>query len=291
MVYYIKEEKEGGVFLSSEAYEMLALFMRYVFVLIGAVIVWRSFRWLSRDNRAYHREMRSLPDAGLVGEVVNLTTGEAQPLPREGVMGASRACDIRLKGEGILSRHARFEFTPGKGLKIIPTGKAHVLLGGVQLTQPGYAIHGTMLQMGENMLRVRLFAGLDVPQHPAYPEPDAVLESGVYLAPWEGQEASAPAFPSMEMAEPEQDAFMPYSVASVPPGAPVEPLTSQHYDGNYTDAGEMTWQYAYSLEDLRSAMDQNEWRQIQPTGEVPDGEEALPYESPLPHRRRRKRRG
>ena len=32
--------------MSDQAYELLALLMRYVFVLIGLLIVWRAFRWM-----------------------------------------------------------------------------------------------------------------------------------------------------------------------------------------------------------------------------------------------------
>jgi hypothetical protein len=60
--------------MSGEAYEILALLMRYVFALIGALIVFRSFIWLRKDARAYRKEMKTLPDAGLVGEIVDLDT-------------------------------------------------------------------------------------------------------------------------------------------------------------------------------------------------------------------------
>ena len=105
--------------MSGEAYEILALLMRYVFALIGALIVFRSFIWLRKDARAYRKEMKTLPDAGLVGEIVDLNTGKAQPLPREGVIGSARECDIRVKGDGVLRRHARLEFTEGKGKTIL----------------------------------------------------------------------------------------------------------------------------------------------------------------------------
>ena len=66
--------------MAGEAYEILALLMRYVFVLIGALVLLRAYRWMRRDARNYRREMRTLPDAGLVGEIVDLRTGKSQPL-------------------------------------------------------------------------------------------------------------------------------------------------------------------------------------------------------------------
>ena len=272
--------------MSSEAYEILALLMRYVFVIIGLIIVWRSFRWLRRDARSYQKEMRSLPDAGLIGEIVNLTTGQAQPLPHEGLIGASRECHIRLKGAGIARSHARFEFEEGKGLRIIPIRQNRVLLSGVQVRSQGYALHGTQLQIGDALLRVRLFAGLKVPYPAAYPEPDGILDSGAYLESWTGGEEGAGELPVYYLPQENQEEdFVPYETGTVPPGAPIE-----DYEGHYTEDGQMTWQYAYSLDELRSAMDQKQWQQMQPEDTAPDEAEGLPYRSPLPRRRRRERR-
>ena len=274
--------------MSSEAYELLSMLMRYVFVLIGMLIVWRSYRWLRRDAKAYKKEMRSLPDAGLVGEIVNLKTGEAQPLPREGTIGSSRDCDIRVKESGVKRQHARFEFEDGKGLKIIPVRRSAMLLSGVEMNGPGHALHGTQLQIGNTLLRVRLFAGLKVPKPLAYPAPDAVLSSDVCLEPWEGPEEQGPVFPDYSMVTNNQNEdFVPYSAASIPQGAPIDP---EKLDGGFTDDEQMTWQYAYSQDELRGAMQAQQWQQNQPAGQVPDTEEeGIPYQSPVPRRRRRRR--
>ena len=294
MVYYSEREKRReGEKVSAEAYELLSMLMRYVFVLIGALIVWRSYRWLRRDAKTYQRQMRSLPDAGLVGEMVNLNTGTAQPLPREGTIGSSRECDIRVKDSAAKRQHARFEFEEGKGLKIIPGRRSPMLLSGIEMNGPGYALHGTQLQIGSTMLRVRLFAGLKVPQPAAYPDPDAVLSSDVYLEPWDGEGEASPVFPDLSVvSNTQEEDYVPYSTASVPQGAPLEPASmKQEYDGHYTDDGQMTWQYAYSLDELRSAMQSEQWQQAQPTDQIPDTEEqGLPYQSPLQPRRKRRSR-
>lgn len=251
--------------MPSEAYELLALLMRYVFVFLGALILWRAYRWLRRDARTYKREMRSLPDAGLVGEIVDLKTGESQPLPREGIMGSARDCDIRVRGVGVRRRHALFAFEDGKGLRVTPQRGSSVLMAGVELSGPAHALHGTQLQLGDALLRVRLFAGLKVP-HPAQFQADLVREEGED-APWEEMEETPPPFAPVETFdgdEPPQD---------MPPA----------YAGNYTEDGQMTWQYAaYPLEELRRAEEQME-QGVQAEGE----DEALPYESPLPRRKRR----
>ncbi|MBR4359747.1 MAG: hypothetical protein IKP32_03935 [Clostridia bacterium] len=265
--------------MSEGAFELLALLMRYVYVLIGVLILWRALRWMRRDAKAYKKEMKSLPDAGLVGEMVNLKTGQAQPLPREGIIGSSRACDIRVKSAGVRRIHARFEFMEGKGLCVVPCWRCRVILSGTEVKGRGYALHGTQLQLGGAQLRVRLFAGLKIP-HPAYPE-DVPPQQEVAVMPW-SEVSQLPLFP-MPADSLDQDGeadYMPYSAASLPvaPEAPM-PYPPADYEGNYTEDGQMTWQYAYSLEELRQA--QENYNQ--------QNDEAVPYQSPLPRRRRRSR--
>lgn len=268
--------------MSSEVYEILALLMRYVFSLIGLLIVWRSFLWLRRDAKAYRREMRSLPDAGLVGEMVNLMTGEAQPLPREGTIGSSRGCDICVKGEGIQRTHARFEFEAGKGLRILPVRRSQVLLGGVLLRGAGYALHGTQLQVGNTILRVRLFAGLDVPHPAMYQEPDEVWDADVSLPFWRWEDQG------LEQLPPVPNPPLVQEMEDMPPCETMFMPPDTRYDGNYTEDGQMTWQYAYSLDDLQEEMARQHWQQMQPPEGSPD-EEGVPYTSPVPRRRRRDR--
>ena len=49
----------------------------------------------------------------------------------------------------------------------------------------------------------------------------------------------------------------------------------------------MTWQYAYSLEDLRKAQEEAARQQSESLKTDLEEDEALPYESPVPRRRRR----
>lgn len=53
--------------MPSNVYEILALTLRYWFVLLGVVIVLRTFSWLRHDRKEKHRRLRELPDAGTVG--------------------------------------------------------------------------------------------------------------------------------------------------------------------------------------------------------------------------------
>ena len=156
--------------MAGSGYEIFALLMRYVFVALGALILLRAFLWLRKDARAYRGEIKNLPDAGLVGEMVDIYTGSRYPLPREGVLGSGHSCDIRIRG-GMLDRRAlRFLFVDGKGLSVTAQGRQQVALDGQVLRGTGYALHGTQLEVGGVTLRVRLFAGLNVPRRVLYDE-------------------------------------------------------------------------------------------------------------------------
>ena len=170
--------------MASEGYELLALFMRYVFVALGALIVWHAFRWMRKDAKAYKRQMKRLPDAGLVGEIVNLNTGERLPLPREGVMGAARSCDVRVKGSGVARKHVLFSFEEGKGLCMTPFGRRRFVMEETEMAGPAYALHGTVVCLGDVPLRVRLFAGIDAP-HPMAYEPDEAAFEEEFPEAWE----------------------------------------------------------------------------------------------------------
>lgn len=248
--------------MSGELYEVISMLMRYVFVFLGVLILFRAYRWLRRDARRYQREMKSLPDAGLVGEIVDLQRMESQPLPREGTIGSGRDCDIRLKYPGVKRCHALFAFEEGKGIRIAPRHRHLLFMEGIEVGSAGYALHGTQLQIGDAMIRVRLFAGLNVP-HPAQfaqeipsaYESFAETEEETPLAPFE----------------------MPYGYG-LDVSYQDETQENMGYAGEYNDSGEMTWQFAaYPLDELRKA--QQEMMND-------EEEEGIAYQSPLPRRRR-----
>lgn len=152
----------GGEALAPELYELIAMGMRYWFVLLALLIALYCWRWLRADRKDYLDALALLPDAGLVGELVDLYTGENFPLNREGTLGSARSCDIRILG--LHKREAVFEFEDGKGVKVIPLRSAQkFMLDGVSAPKGGHALHGTRIAIGERLFRVRLFAGLDVP--------------------------------------------------------------------------------------------------------------------------------
>ena len=160
--------------MAPDTYEILSLFMRYVFVLMGFIILWRAYRGLRKDQRYYRSEMKRLPDAGFVGEMVDLDSEQVFPLPREGVIGSGRQADIVVNGRGARRRMADLTFVDGKGLRIQPLCRGRFYLDGEAFTRPVYALHGSVLRIQNTYFKVRLFAGLEVPERtaPVLPVPE-----------------------------------------------------------------------------------------------------------------------
>ena len=153
-------------------YEILSLGFRYWFTLLGVLIVWRSFRWLRHDRAEKHRRIRQLPDAGTIGEMVvlegndELPEGTTIPVPWEGVLGFVRICDMVLPVSGVARQHADFSFRNGDGLMVVPRHGCVVEIDGEKITGRKAAKvhtmhHGSCLRIGEALLRLRVFMGLE----------------------------------------------------------------------------------------------------------------------------------
>ncbi len=165
--------------MPAQAYEVVAMGARYWFAFLGVVIVWRSFMWLRKDAKIRRRRLKQLPDAGLVGELVVLAGSDALPpgtvipLPREGSLGSLRSCDVSLPCSGVASRHGDFRFESGVGLILTPAPQLNFMVDGVE-PEPGQREwvmhHGSRLVIGDALVRLRLFMGLETARSAAFQE-------------------------------------------------------------------------------------------------------------------------
>lgn len=296
--------------MPSEVFELISQGLRYWFVFLGIMIVWRTLKWALQDHRMYRRILKSLPDAGLIGEVVNLNSGESQPMPREGVIGSNKSCDIRFTG--IRSRELEYAFVEGRGVEIIPAHRQHeILLNGEELGAKAFASHGSRLSLPGYSLRFRLFSGLNAPEaayETAY-QPD---ENG-----WHAPEGNADELISAGMLPPDQlpnlrDNYMPPAQPRpAPSNQPYDkPVESYQYDSYafqqpvhaQTQPGpsqapqaqqppdqawnpEMTWQYAVPPPEVFfAAAAENHYQPSQPLWEQEYNQEPA-----QPRKRRSKR--
>ncbi len=200
-------------------YELLALGLRYWFVLLLLLTLLRAVYLMWSENRAYQKALRRLPDAGTIGEVVDLQSGKSQPLPREGLLGSGRGCDIRFPR--LHRREMEFVFRPGLGLKLIPIHRKHQsILDGEPLNKAdSYALHGTILEIHGHSLRFRLFAGLDLPNREPFMEEGEALYTDGPSSPWE---APLPYTPPDQGAAPDAFEEVPFTL----PGEYLTPPTN-----------------------------------------------------------------
>lgn len=181
--------------------------MRYFFTLLGVMIVWRAFSWLRKDRKLKHRRLKQLPDAGTIGIFTvlegskQLRAGEAIPVPHEGTLGYLRTCDVVVPVDDVATLHLDFTFVDGKGLYIYPFRGCEATVDGCPLTsrresQRHPMQHGSILEIGQAVLQLGVFAGLNVqeahfmPAYPEYPEEDELLPE----QPWQPQPPVQPPY-------------------------------------------------------------------------------------------------
>ena len=150
--------------MTREGYEVLALVMRYVFVLLGAWIVVRAFLWLRRDHRALMREMKAHPNPGQIGELADVKTDKRWPVCQEGLIGSAGKCDICVKKQGLRRLHATYRYVPGKGVLVTPIRRAPLTVDEVRPGRSALALSGSVLRAGDAVLRFHLDPSTGVPE-------------------------------------------------------------------------------------------------------------------------------
>lgn len=87
------------------------------------------------------------------------------PITWEGMLGASRQCDICLPVDRVASRHADYEFRSGTGLILVPRHHQTLNIDGESIRNRRDAIahpmqHGSVVEVGSARLVFRAFKGL-----------------------------------------------------------------------------------------------------------------------------------
>ncbi|MCH5286051.1 MAG: hypothetical protein J1E43_01395 [Christensenellaceae bacterium] len=225
--------------MPQDIYSVAALACRYWFAFLGVLIVWRSFSWLRKDRRLKHKRLKTLPDAGMIGELVVLQGSDSLPedsflpVPREGVLGYLRTCDVVVPIDGVARQHLDFVFIDGQGLVVTPRRGCSCMVDGELIADRRDARafpmrHNSLLSVGDAMLKLRLFAGLDAPYAmdymPDLPEQEPPQEEAMpgYAPPYNG----AP-YPPQETYFPPQDAWP--EPPAYPP-APQQPINRRYHD-------------------------------------------------------------
>ena len=103
--------------MSANAYEILALAMRYVFAGLMLLIVLRAWRITSIDSRRARKLRRLSPQTGIIGEMLVMDGGERAkpgmryPVTLEGSIGSAKTADVRVRHSSVRRRHAYYLMT------------------------------------------------------------------------------------------------------------------------------------------------------------------------------------
>ena len=205
--------------MSQETYNAVFLASHWLFVFFALMLLLFAFSWHHADRKERKDRFKNLPGAGTIGELVVLSGSNELPpdtwfpVPREGILGSLRSCDLVVPCPGVRSQHLDFSWQDGTGLLIRPRVGCEVLVDGVPVSRRGaYAdtplLHGSVLQIGSAVLRLQLFSALSHTNRPFVPQ-TPVPGSG--LAQW---------FPPVPPVQPPvQD---PYTSAPAYPAPPVQ---------------------------------------------------------------------
>ena len=109
--------------MNENAYELVALAMRYFFAAMMVLIVLRAGRGALVDSRRAAKLRRLSPSTGITGELIvtegdgKIRRGTRYPVIQEGIIGSSRKADISVRHPAVRRRHAYFQLTK-EGLRI-----------------------------------------------------------------------------------------------------------------------------------------------------------------------------
>ena len=158
--------------MSPQLFTSLYGISRWLFAFFALFLFFFALSWLRAERKKHHDRFRSLPGAGTVGEMIVLSGGSQLPentwfpVPREGVLGSLRTCDLVVPCKGVRTRHLDFSWQDGTGLLLRPRPGCEFLIDGVPVEGAADAlsmplVHGSTLQVGSAVLRLQVFAALD----------------------------------------------------------------------------------------------------------------------------------
>lgn len=155
--------------MQTSTYTIMALAMRYFFIIVSILIVIRAYMWLFQNRRARLQQTRHVQGRGAAGEFVveegndTLKPGHTLLIPWEGSIGASQGCDIILHGKAIAREHAYVFYEKKQGLRLECASLRWCEVDGkvIESRHPAILHEGSLVKIGEIVLRVHLF--LDAP--------------------------------------------------------------------------------------------------------------------------------
>ena len=154
--------------MSANAYELLALCMRYVFAALMVLILVRAWRITLVDGHRATKLRRLSPETGIIGEFLVMDghersrNGMRYPVILEGSIGSGRRADIRLRSSSVKSSHAVFHMTED-GLYIRGRARCKLRDGFGRSVKELTLRDGDLITIGSVRLML-VFSGTDAPR-------------------------------------------------------------------------------------------------------------------------------
>ena len=208
--------------MTPEIYSVVSLASRWLFAFFALMLLFFSFSWHRKEKKTRRERFKNLPGAGTVGELVvlsgcdELPPGTWFPVPREGILGSLRSCDLVVPCTGVRSQHLDFSWQDGVGLLIRPRIGCEAMIDSVPVSRRGInsdvpLLHGSVLQVGSAVLRLQLFAALSHTNQTFTPQvPSPSQGPGSWAPPYPPQMQEYP-YPSSQLPEMQYDQAVPLS--------------------------------------------------------------------------------
>ncbi len=257
--------------VSPEIYKVITQASRYLFAFFALMLLLFALSWLYDERRKRRERLRYLPEAGNIGEMVVISGSDQLPvdtwfpIPREGILGSLRSCDLVVPCHGVHARHLTFSWQDGTGLIIKPFPGCETFVDGVSLitaekSEMPVMVHGSCLQVGSAVLRLQLLSALEHTNRPFTVTAPSQEYAEIYASQ---QTQPYTPFP--------QESVLPFTDPPVQEYRPDQPYpTDQPLSGNPADG--LSQQESQTVFDPAIA------------SAVP--EEHLPVQQPVPRRKR-----
>ena len=227
---------------SADVWKILYTVSRYLFPLLAVSLVFLVLFYILSESRIRREKTAGLPGSGTVGELIvlsgsrDLDANTWFPVPREGVLGSVRSCDLVIPCPGVRAKHLDFSWEDGAGLLIRPRTGCEVQINGIPVTCRTRAedvplTHGAVLQVGSALLRLHLFAALDSTVSAFRPLPEEIPPAPGPAAAFVPVPAPSPGFvPPVSAGQPAAvpepaQAFSPCEASPAAP-EPAQPVQS-----------------------------------------------------------------
>ena len=175
--------------MSPEIWNVISVASRWFVAFFALMLLVFALSWHHADRKSRRDRFRNLPGAGTIGELIVLSGNDELPpntwfpVPREGVLGSLRSCDLVIPCPGVRSQHLDFSWQDGTGLLIRPRLGCEALIDGIPVSRRGInadtpLLHGSVLQVGCAVLRLQLFSALSHTNRPFSSQNQTALQGG-----------------------------------------------------------------------------------------------------------------